>query len=234
MTVERNIVAIIPARGGSKGLPRKNVLPLAGKPLIAHTILHAKQAKYIRDVFVSTEDDEIADTALSFGAQVIRRPHTLAMDMTSSEDVLLHALETLEKTNNSPDLIAFLQCTSPVREPCAVDQAIVQFYQESADSLLSVCAHHRFLWKNDEGAESLNYDYRARPRRQDMGRQYVENGSLYLFKPSILKQYRNRLGGRISLYVMPEWCQMEIDSAFDMALIEAFLQNTQESVNYDY
>ncbi|MGB8703288.1 MAG: acylneuraminate cytidylyltransferase, partial [Thermosynechococcaceae cyanobacterium] len=108
-------VAIIPARGGSKGLPRKNVRPLLNLPLIAHTILDAKESKFINSIFVSTDDQEIANISRSYDVKVIDRPEELSSDTASSESSLIHALSEIEEHYISPDLIVFLQCTSPIR-----------------------------------------------------------------------------------------------------------------------
>ncbi|GAB4366779.1 MAG: acylneuraminate cytidylyltransferase family protein [Elainellaceae cyanobacterium] len=224
-------IAIIPARGGSKGVPRKNVLPLAGKPLIAYSIEDAKEATLVNCVYVSTDDPEIAEVSRQYGAEVIQRPDQLAGDTASSESALIHALAEVEKAGISPDLIVFLQCTSPIRTGAEIDQAIQKLQAEQADSLLSVSPSHRFIWEEVNGAaKSINYDYRRRPRRQDMQPQYVENGSVYVFKPWVLKELNNRLGGKISLLAMSEMASLEIDSTLDFELIE-FLWRKQNETN---
>ena len=224
-------IAIIPARGGSKGVPRKNVRPLAGKPLIAHSILDAKESKFTDKVYVSTDNLEIAEVSRQYGAEIIHRPEELAGDTASSESALIHALSEIEKTGISPDLIVFLQCTSPIRTGTDIDNAIAKLRAENADSLLSVSPSHRFLWEEVDGvAKSINYDYRDRPRRQDMQPQYVENGSIYIFKPWVLKKFGNRLGGKISLFIMSEAASWEIDSALDFEIAES-LMNKQVRAN---
>lgn len=119
-------IAIIPARGGSKGVHRKNVRLLAGRPLVAHSILDAREAGLISNVYVSTDDPEIARVSQVYGAEVIQRPPELASDTASSESALLHALEELETTGLVTDLIVFLQCTSPIRTGADIDRAILQ------------------------------------------------------------------------------------------------------------
>jgi N-acylneuraminate cytidylyltransferase len=218
------ITAIIPARGGSKGMPRKNVLPLAGKPLIAHSILDAKEAKLINKVYVSTDDSEITEVSRSYRADIIHRPNEIAGDTASSESALIHALFEIEKTGVYPDLVVFLQCTSPIRTGLDIDRAIAQLQVENADSLLSVSPSHRFLWEEVDGiAKSINYDYRYRQRRQEMKPQYAENGSIYIFKPWVLKELRNRLGGKISMFLMSEAAGWEIDSPLDFEIAETLL-----------
>jgi CMP-N,N'-diacetyllegionaminic acid synthase len=217
-------VTIIPARGGSKGIPGKNLRPLAGKPLIAHSIIDAQEAQLVDQIYVSTDDREIASVSRSYGAEVIQRPIELATDTASSESALIHAIAEIEKTGVNPEVIVFLQCTSPLRTGADIDRAIEQFRQENADSLLSVSPTHRFLWHHVNGvAESINYDYRHRKRRQDMNPQYMENGSIYIFKPWVLKELNNRLGGKISLFVMGEEQSHEIDSLHDFEYIESLL-----------
>ncbi|MBD1936514.1 acylneuraminate cytidylyltransferase family protein [Microcoleus sp. FACHB-68] len=222
-------LAIIPARGGSKGVSRKNLRPLAGKPLIAHSIMDAKEAKLVNSVYVSTDDPEIAEISRLYGAEVIDRPAELAGDTASSESALLHVLTELEKTGISPELVIFLQCTSPIRTGADIDQAIEQLILENADSLLSVCPSHKFLWEQVNGlAQSINYDYRQRPRRQDMLPQFVENGSLYIFKPWVLKSLGNRLGGQISLFSMSEEASWDIDSMVDFEIAEFLLSKVEK------
>lgn len=218
-------VTIIPARGGSKGIPRKNVRLLGEMPLIAHSILDAKESKYTDKVFVSTDDREIAEVSKQYGAEIIERPNELAGDSASSESALIHAISEIEKTGMTPDLIVFLQCTSPLRTGTDIDKAIAKLKAENADSLLSVSPSHRFLWEEVDGvAKSINYDYCNRPRRQDMQPQYVENGSIYIFKPWVIKELGNRLGGKISLFVMSEAASWEIDSSFDFEIAESLMK----------
>lgn len=218
--------AIIPARGGSKGIPNKNVQLLANKPLVAHTIAHAKEAKLVDHVYVSTDDLAIADISKQYGATIIHRPDALSSDIASSESALAHALSETEKTGVSPDLIAFLQCTSPIRTGADIDHAIEKLQAENADSLLSVSPSHRFIWEEvDEVAKPINYDHRSRPRRQDMKPQYVENGSIYIFKPWVLRELGNRLGGKISLFSMSEAAALEIDSPLDFEMAKVLMQN---------
>ena len=131
-------IAIIPARGGSKGVPRKNVRLLADKPLIAHSILDAQEATSVDFVYVSTDDEEIATVSANYGAAIIERPPELANDTASSESALIHALQQLEHQGINPELLVFLQCTSPIRTGLDIDEAIAKLKAEKADSLLSV------------------------------------------------------------------------------------------------
>ena len=133
-----SIITIIPARGGSKGVPRKNVRSLGDKPLIAHSILDAKEANLVDKVYVSTDDPEIAEVSSKYGAEIISRPSQIAGDTASSETALIHGLSEIEQKGISPELIIFLQCTSPIRSGEDIDRAIEKLQAEKADSLLSV------------------------------------------------------------------------------------------------
>jgi CMP-N,N'-diacetyllegionaminic acid synthase len=217
-----NIICIIPARGGSKGVPRKNIKMLTGKPLLQYSIEQASQTAAINCVYVSTDDDEIKTYAQQSGAKVIVRPESLSGDIATSESALIHVLDEL---NEPVDYIVFLQCTSPIREPQDIQKAIQLLLQEEADSLLSVVHDHSFLWKEEYGqGVSVNYDYMARPRRQDMPLQYRENGSIYIVKPEILRKHNNRLGGKIVLFPMADDSAVDIDTEHDLLLAESILQ----------
>lgn len=232
------VVSIIPARGGSKGIPRKNIKLLAGKPLIAYTIEQSVNSKLVSRTIVSTDDDEIAAVSKKYGAEVIKRPAELATDKAASEPTILHVLDTLkEKEGYVPDLVVFLQCTSPLRKKDDIDKAIKKLADEKADSLLSVCQSHAFLWKfdNKKGtAVSVNYDYKNRPRRQDREPEYKENGSIYVTKTELWRKNKNRLGGKIALHVMDVDDSWEIDDAFDFWLIEQIINYRKKEGNKDY
>ena len=219
------ICAIIPARGGSKGVPRKNIQLLAGKPLVAYSIEHALQARQVSRTIVSTEDDEIAKVARQYGAEVVMRPPELATDTASAESVLLHVMSFLEQTEGyTPSLVVLLQPTSPLRKPDDIDNAIDTLNAAGADSLVSCCRSYNFYWRWEDGQLiSVNYDYRDRPRRQDFTPEYIENGSIYVTKTEILKQHGNRLGGRISLYEMNPLDSLQIDTEEDFLLLEQLL-----------
>ncbi|TAK07032.1 acylneuraminate cytidylyltransferase family protein, partial [bacterium] len=207
-------IAIIPARGGSGGLARKNVLPLAGKPLIAHTIEHSKKSLLVNRTFVSTEDEEIASISYNHGAEVVMRPLELASDTASSESALVHTINYLrDKEGCNPDLIVFLQCTSPIRLPNDVDNAIKRLLSQEADSLFSACRSHAFIWRRiNSEIEPVNYDYRERKRRQEMADEFIENGSIYVFRPWVLEKLHNRLGGKVTFYEMAYWSLFQVDS----------------------
>ena len=219
------ILAIIPARGGSKGIPRKNIRLLAGKPLIAYTIEAGSKSKCIDKTVVSTEDKEIAEKSREYGAEVIERPKELATDTAPTEPVLEHVVEWLkEHEGYKSDIVVLLQPTSPLRNNKHFDEALDIFLNNDYDSLLSVCPSHAFIWKvREDGAYPINYDFKSRPRRQDKEHEYKENGALYIMKYETLISNHNRLGGKIGLYIMPEESSIEIDTEFDFWLCEQII-----------
>lgn len=219
------VVTIIPARGGSRRIPKKNLRLLNGKPLIAYTIEQALAAQRVRRTVVTTDDPEIAKVAVSFGAEVITRPVEIATDTATSESALLHALDHLQATDGYvPELVVFLQCTSPIRNPEDIDQAIETLLQEGADSLLSAHPTRLFVWEEREGSlRSLTFDYSDRRREQDMPRHYRENGSIFVFRPWVLRELNNRLGGKIVVYEMDYWASFDINEEEDFQLCEWLL-----------
>lgn len=222
-------LCIIPARGGSKAIPRKNVQTVGGKPLLAHSIEHAKAAEGISRIVVSTDDNEIAGVARDCGAEVIWRPAEISGDTATSESALVQVLDYLEETEGYvPELVAFLQCTSPVRHPRDLDRAIAKLHAEKADSLLAGIPFQVFMWHLVEGEVTpLDYDPRHRPRRQERSPEWIENGSFYLFKPWVLRTHNSRLGGKIVLHEIDEWCALDINGPRDLKLAEFYLANYQ-------
>ena len=199
-------------------------------PLVAHSIEHGKRSSRVQRVFVSTDDREIASIASSHGAEVIWRPAELATDSASSESALRHALTHLEQAEGwNPDLVVFLQCTSPIRRCGDVDRAIEKILREGADSIFSGCRNDKFVWRKDkDGLQSVNYDYRVRPREQEFPEEYRENGSIYVFKPWVLNTLNNRLGGKITVYEMDYWSSFQIDAKEDLELCEWILKRRKQ------
>jgi YrbI family 3-deoxy-D-manno-octulosonate 8-phosphate phosphatase len=219
-------LAIIPARGGSAGVPRKNVLPLAGKPLIAYTIEQALRADRVQRVVVSTDDAEIAGVAERFGAEVVRRPAELSGPMASSESALLHVLDHLDQSEQyRPDLLVFLQCTSPLTVAADIDGAIEALEAEGADTALAVTPFHYFLWGVDADGQvvGVNHDKAARVMRQQREPQYLETGAVYVMRTDGFRAARHRFFGKTAMYVMPPERRLEIDEPVDFQVAEMLL-----------
>lgn len=225
MSDHREILALIPARGGSKGIPGKNLRLLGGLPLLTWSLRHASASPSVRRVVVSTDSDEIAAVARGEGAQVVHRPAELAGDEASSESALSHALDELEARDGyAPELVVFLQATSPLRRPGEIERAIETLDREGADSLFSASPVHGFVWRRKGRAlDALTYDPRRRPRRQEIGEDLLENGSIYLFKPRILAEHGNRLGGKIAVHPMHPLDSFQVDEPGDLELMERLL-----------
>jgi CMP-N,N'-diacetyllegionaminic acid synthase len=219
------VVAIILARGGSKGIPNKNLISICGKPLMVWSIMQACMATSIDKVFVSSESDEILSVAMQYGATPIRRPESLAGDTASSESAWLHALDEIEHAGTKADFIVGMQATSPIRAFSDLDSAITQMKQDNLDSLLSVVEVEDFFnWRvGQSGPESIDYDYQSRKRRQDIGTRYLENGSFYIFRPEILRNCSNRLGGKIGMQIMERHKMFQIDNLEDVTLCEIIM-----------
>lgn len=225
-----NILCVIPVRGGSKGVPRKNARELAGKPLVAWTIEQARAALPNMDVVVSTDDPELAVIARFAGADVpFLRPAELAQDETATEPVVVHAIEQRIAQGRRPDAVMLLQATSPVRFPGTLDRAIEQFVSSGVDSLVGVVPQTPFLWRmeaeSEEGPRAY-YDVDSRPRRQELSERdmfYRETGSLYVSKTEMYLQRNNRLGGDMGLFVMDEREGIDIDHEHDFVAAEVLL-----------
>jgi CMP-N,N'-diacetyllegionaminic acid synthase len=214
-------LALIAARGGSEGIPRKNLVDLCGKPLLAWTIEQAQQADGIDLVAVSSDSDEILAAAQRFGACPVKRPAEISGATAPSEAAWRHALDALDDPGKPFTRLVALQATSPVREPCDLTAALAQYERDRLDSLLSVVeVRDYFNWRIGAGGrpEAVNYDYTTRRMRQAIERRYLENGSFYIFKPWLLRENNNRLGGSIGLFVMERHKLIQIDEPEDLFL----------------
>lgn len=215
----KKIVSLVPLRGGSKSIHRKNVKPLLGQPLCFWVLKAATNSKYVDEVWVSTDDSEIKDAVLSFnlGVKVIDRPAELAQDTSSTESVMEHFSE-----NVNFDILNLIQATSPLTTSEDLDLAIEKFIEEGHDSLLTGVLFKKFFWT--VGGKPLNYDHKKRPRRQDFEGVVHENGAFYLTHKHIFKKHKNRLGGKIGIYFMSEEKAIDIDEPEDWVRAERELK----------
>jgi len=205
--------AIIPARGGSKQVPRKNVQRVGGVPLVARAVHAALAADGIDIVAVSTDDAEIAAIGEAAGARIIRRPAEISGDTATSESAILHALDELAASGVEVDVVAFLQATSPFISSDALSGAVAQVRSGVADSVFSAFETYGFLWRRDAAgrAVAINHDAAHRPRRQDREPHYLETGAFYVFSAAGFRESRHRFFGRTAIAEVPEWTAIEID-----------------------
>ncbi len=225
------VLSIIPARGGSKIIPRKNIRLLAGEPLIAHTIKSAQKSKYITRIIVSTDDPEIARISKDYGSEVIWRPAEISGDSASSESALLHALEYLKMTENYyPDLVVFLQCTSPLTTAEDIDGTIQTLLEKKADSAFTVTPFHYFLWEHAENGEAIgiNHNKSIRPMRQQKEPQYLETGAVYVMLTEGFLKAKHRFFGKTVMHVTPSERCWEIDEPVDFPIAEVLIKKQNQ------
>ena len=218
--MSQKVVAMIPARGGSQGIPRKNVISTAGRPLVAWCIESAIKSLVFDEVWVSTDDEEIAAVAQNYGALVHSRDASTATSEASTESAMLDFLN-----HHTADIIFLIQGTSPLTLPEHFSGALQKFRAKRADSLVTVTRRHIFLWSEDGCA--LNYEPSQRPRRQDWGGVLVENGAFYITKVDVFKSTKNRLGGTTTVYELPASHSADIDDVQDLAFCDMVLRNRQ-------
>lgn len=217
--------AIIPARGGSKGIEDKNLRKIGGKSLIRRSVEAALAANCVDQVFVSTDSENIAAAAGEAGAVVIDRPAELSGDQASSETALLHAVEWWKENDFAEPLnIVFLQCTSPLTLPEDIDGTFRAVADADADCALSVAPFHYFLWLNTpNGAVGVNHDKEKRQLRQDREPEFLESGAVYVMNTSGFVQAGHRFFGKTEMYEMPPERVLEIDDPVDLKLAECML-----------
>lgn len=220
--MKSRVIVFIPARGGSKSIPLKNIKPLLGRPLIEHGLKAADDCAEVTQIVVSTDSEEIAKVCKNFGSNKItihNRSAKNASDTSSTESVMLEYLT--KNTYSASDLFILLQITNPFIKANDLSQAIKALKKEKADSLLSVVKTKRFFWNNK--AQPINYDYKKRPRRQDFAGLWLENGAFYISSIGKILKSKNRLSGKIALYEMPEYTSFEIDEPHDWVIAEGLL-----------
>jgi N-acylneuraminate cytidylyltransferase len=214
-------VAVIPARGGSKAIPRKNIHPVLGVPLIAWTIRQVADGG-VGEIFVSTDDFEIAAVARAEGAQIITRPLEIAGDKATSESALIHAANELELGDET--ILLMPQVTSPVRRAKDVSDIVELVRSGGYDSAFSGTRIDNIgVWKASDGPAPITYDLNARAMRQDSPPLVVENGSLYCMRVGVLRGNGSRVGGKIGILEMPNWTLHEIDEPGDVRLCEVLM-----------
>ena len=224
----KKILGIIPARGGSKGIPRKNLYNFCEKPLIAYTIEAGLASKYIDKVVLSTEDDEIAEVARKFGAEVVKRPEELAQDKTKTAPVLVQVVAEMKKQNYDPDIIVTLQPTSPLRGADVIDQVIEKLENSDCDSVFAGNKVFKYQprWdRTEDGTLQALYDYHLRPRRQEVTEFcYEENGAVYAITKEAFEKYKDMLGKKVEVVEMNPIDSAELDTNFDLILIEQLIK----------
>ncbi len=207
MKNNQKITAVIPARGGSKGIPRKNIKIFCGKPLTVWSIEAAKESKYIDRIIVSTEDKEIGEIAKKAGAEVLWRPKELASDTATTISVLQHAIE-----NISSDIIVLLQPTSPIRVDNLIDRAIERFFKSGADTLATGCLRHDYQWGLFNNVP-----------RQQLKDWFYDDGNVYIHKPDYLKQGK-WFGKKLEQMAVDRHYNFEIDDELDFFITESIMK----------
>lgn len=217
------IIAFIPVRGGSKSIPLKNIKPFCGKPLVCWNIEALEQCQEIDKIVVATDSDIIAQTIQCRSYSKTKIYHRLAInasDTASTESVILEYLNQTRLPNDT--VFILVQATSPLTQKENFTKALSLFKDGNYDSLLTCVRNKRFFWSED--GQSINYDYRKRPRRQDFKGTLMENGAFYISTVGKIKQSGNRLSGKIGIYEMPEYTATEIDEPDDWAFLEQIMR----------
>ncbi|MDQ0763453.1 N-acylneuraminate cytidylyltransferase [Streptomyces canus] len=226
----RRVLAVIPARGGSKGVPAKNLAPVGGVPLVARAVRECRATRLVTDVLVSTDDQAIAAAAREAGAEVVMRPAAIAGDTATSEAAVLHALDTHEALHGAAvDVVVFVQCTSPfiVRED--IDGVAAAIVEDGADTAVTVAPFHGFIWRDAEssqdaatrGGHGVNHDKSYRPRRQDRPQDFLETGAAYAMDAPGFRKHQHRFFGRTELVRTDPARVLEIDDPHDLARARA-------------
>jgi len=226
----KRVLSIIPARGGSKGLPGKNIIDLAGKPLIAWTIEASLKSKYIAKTVVSSDDEEILDISNNYGAEVLKRPNDLASDIATSELVVRHVIDCLESKGEKFDVVILLQPTSPLRTHEDIDNAFeIMFYSEST-AVISVCEFDNKVLKSfikdyDGFLSGIENDKYLCMRRQDLPELFMPNGAIYIVDIESFNISKALFTSKTLPYSMSKMNSLDIDSQDDLKSAEKILLN---------
>ncbi len=229
------ILGIIPARGGSKGIPGKNIKLLGGKPLLAYTVDAVKASKYLDKCILSSEDDQIIQTGINLGLEVpFKRPEELAEDHSKSLDVVKHAIDFFEKKNVHFDAICLLQVTSPFRAVSLIDEAIQKFRETGTDSLISVRQipsefnpHWVFEENKNQRLKIATGEEKIISQRQQLPKAYYRDGAIYLTNTSVIKAQNSLYGNDISFIDTTESPYVNIDEPADWQRAENILKSMQ-------
>ena len=202
-----NVISIIPARGGSTGIHMKNLIKLDNKPLLYYSVTASLNSKSVSRTVVSTDNDKIADYALSLGAEVVIRPKKISGSMVGLEPAIFHVLDYFKKHENfKPDVVITLQNTSPFRNSQHIDRAFS-------------------IFKKGKNVTPINYNPLKRPRRQEIKKYFIENGAIYITKYDLLKKFKSRVCGTVGIYEMPYKFSLEIDNLFDLYLAKQIFKS---------
>ncbi|WP_413455306.1 cytidylyltransferase domain-containing protein [Glutamicibacter sp. FR1] len=231
-TNQPNAMAIIPARGGSKGIRLKNLREVGGKSLLGRAIESARSAAAVSDVVVSTDHEQIKAEALRYGARVIDRPADIAGDTASSESVLLHALANAE---SQPEITVFIQCTSPFIDPEDLDAAIAAVASQRADVSFAAVADHGFHWGLDPQGEAVavGHDKLHRPRRQDREPRFRETGAFYVMDTRGFLEAGHRFFGKVRVHEVPAEHGIDVDTEADLMLAGLAVPANREPIEVD-
>ncbi|MFJ3195533.1 cytidylyltransferase domain-containing protein [Streptomyces griseoviridis] len=225
----RRVLAVIPARGGSKGVPAKNLAPVGGVPLVVRAVRECRSARLVTDVVVSTDDQAIAAAARAAGAEVVLRPAAIAGDTATSEAAVLHAMDSHEALHGAPvDVVLLVQCTSPFLVGEDVDAVAGAVAVQGADTAVAVAPFHGFVWRHAdaedaaaEGGHGVNHDKSFRPRRQDRPQDFLETGAAYAMDATGFRAHRHRFFGRTELVRTDPARVLEIDDPHELARARA-------------
>ena len=224
--VESRFLIILPARGGSKGVPRKNLRAVGGLPLVEWSIHSGQESNHSKTVVVSTDDDEIAHIATSAGALVVFRPAHLATDTSQTELTIAHVLDVVTDADSYSHIV-LLQPTAPIRRVGLVDQAIEKMMNECSDSLVGVVESSPFIWKGSTTNATPQYDVAQRPMRQSFAASdlsYRETGNIYITTVDAFRKSGCRVSSKTSLFVLNTTEGLDIDTEFDIELADTFLR----------
>jgi N-acylneuraminate cytidylyltransferase len=222
---KKKIHAIILARGGSKGIKKKNLLTINNKPLIYWSIKDSLRSKIISQTWISSDDSKILKVAKKFGAKIIKRPKKLSSDKASSDSAWEHAIKYISEKNRI-DFVVGIQPTSPLRSGNDFDNALKKFFSNKYDSLFSASNFETFFsWNIKNKKIKPNYNLNKRPRRQQLKKSILENGSFYIFDAKLFLKFKNRLFGKIGFYLMEKYKSFQIDTLEDAYLVNAIFKS---------